>query len=69
MSSHFQQELFTRCFPLSIEDQVEGPGDLVTVLAETLPKLVPSLVLGARGEVIPLLLITISQHQDSKVKD
>ncbi len=32
-------------------------------LAATLPKLVSSLVLAVRGELVPLLLYTISKHK------
>jgi hypothetical protein len=35
----------------------------VETLAVTLPKLVSSLVLAVRGELVPLLLYTISKHK------
>jgi hypothetical protein len=35
----------------------------VETLAATLPKLVSSLVLAVRGELVPLLLYTISKHK------
>ena len=39
-------------------------GDcIVETLAATLPKLVSSLVLAVRGELVPLLLYTISKHK------
>ena len=36
---------------------------MVETLAATLPRLVSSLVLAVRGELVPLLLYTISRHK------
>ncbi|XP_055336632.1 RAB11-binding protein RELCH homolog [Paramacrobiotus metropolitanus] len=41
----------------------------VSVLAETLPQIIPNVLLAKRQEVIPLLLVTILLHEDHGMRD
>lgn len=38
---------------------------LVKILAQTLPRIVPNIILNKREEVIPLILSTVRLHSDS----
>eukprot|EP00092_Neocalanus_flemingeri_P000947 GFUD01001010.1.p1 GENE.GFUD01001010.1~~GFUD01001010.1.p1 ORF type:complete len:1137 (+),score=328.05 GFUD01001010.1:129-3539(+) len=70
VSDHFQTELVRKVFPISIDSNfLECNDDIVTILARTLPKIVPSLVLASRNDIVPLLLFTISKHKDIKTRD
>ena len=42
---------------------------LVHVVGSTLNKIVPNVILNKRGEVVPLLVRTIRDHPDSKIRD
>jgi len=70
VSEHFQTQLVRKVFPISIDSNfLECNDDIVTILARTLPKIVPSLVLSSRNDIVPLLLFTISKHKDIKTRD
>jgi len=70
VSEHFQTELVKKAFPITLDSNfLEYNDDIVTILARTLPKLVPSLVLSSRNDIVPLLLFTISKHKDLKTRD
>ena len=41
----------------------------VQIVAENLPDIIPSVLLKARKDLLPILLITIQQHPDTKIRD
>lgn len=42
---------------------------ILQILASSLPNIVPNVILAKRDELIPLLLITIQMHPESKIRD
>lgn len=42
---------------------------LIQILAQTLPRIVPNVILNKREEVIPLILSTIRLHNDSTERE
>jgi len=70
VSEHFQTELVKKAFPITLDSNfLEYNDDIVTILARTLPKIVPNLALASRNDIVPLLLFTISKQKDMKTRD
>lgn len=51
------------------QDEVVNLDSVLTILAESVPKIVPNVILAKRDELIPLLMITIQIHPDSRIRD
>ena len=66
----FYQHLKNKC-PQIDQDQEDWylNQDLVHELAQSLPKIVPNILLNKREELLPLLIISIQHHPDSKTRD
>ncbi|XP_076658534.1 RAB11-binding protein RELCH homolog [Halictus rubicundus] len=75
----FKMEVITHCLvniPSSIVSTAEEPfrngvtrDNLVHILAETLPRIVPNVILNKREEVIPLILSVIRLHAESAERE
>ena len=51
------------------EEELILNHDLVHELAQSLPKIVPNILLNKREELLPLLIIAIQHHPESKTRD
>ena len=63
----FYQHLKNKC--PQIDQDWYLNQDLVHELAQGLPKIVPNILLNKREELLPLLIIAIQHHPDSKTRD
>lgn len=58
------------CCPQGIaDDHLRLDQDLIHELAESLPKIVPNILLNKREELLPLLLIAIENHKEVQTRD
>ncbi|CAG0915397.1 unnamed protein product [Notodromas monacha] len=85
LSRCFQEELVKSCVPEALVERVLGAltssdpvceqtelregSKVVHILAESLPLVVPNVLLAKRQELIPLLLCGINFHEDHQVRD
>lgn len=70
LPSRFKRDVLAHCLITASPFGSDGTQDaLIDVLAITLPKITPNIVLAKREEIIPLILNTIRLHSDASSRE
>ncbi|XP_063983831.1 RAB11-binding protein RELCH homolog [Diachasmimorpha longicaudata] len=70
LPTRFKREVLAHCLITASPFGSDGTQDaLIDVVAITLPKITPNIVLNKRDEIIPLILNTIRLHSDSSERE
>ena len=72
MTNEFQLKLITRSFPVNIAQSFEFNSqneDIVQLLSELLPKIIPNLVLSSRTDIVPVIMTCINENTNKKTRE